>query len=140
MSPVATGKITVFNTTDQHIILILNGNPLPDDGTSDMVGFGRGLSHAAYGNEGYAPSSLIIPRSNATSINDPVFAMQNTLQVSFQGVVDTYKIGVNLAPPSDGSLNYSPSNHNLAMYIFYGYLILVDLVTNTLLYNSKPSS
>ena len=140
MSPVATGKVIVFNTTNQHLMLILNGNPLPDDGTEKMVDFGRGMSAAANNDEGHKPSRLIIPRSNATAISDPVFAMQNTLQVGFQGVIDSYKIGISLVPPPDGSTMYSPSNNNLIMYIFYGYLILIDAVTNTLLYNDKPSS
>jgi hypothetical protein len=138
VSPVATGKVFVFNTTNQQVGLILNGNPLPDD-ASDAANYGRGLARAADGNGSYMPSRLAIPRSNATSINDPVFAQQNTLQVSFQGVINNYQINVSLAPPSGSSATYSPSNNDLLLYIFYGYVILVDSVNNALLFNNQSS-
>lgn len=138
MSPVATGRVFVFNTTNQQIGLILNGNPLPDD-LSDATNYGRGLAPAGNGAENYLPSGITIPRSNATSITDPVFAQQNTLQVSFQGVLNTYQLNISLAPQSGSTAIYAPSNNDLLLYIFYGYVILVDSANNAILFNS-PSS
>jgi len=138
VSPVATGKVFVFNTTNQQIGVVLNGNPLPDD-VSDAANYARGLARAADDNENYMPSRLVIPRSNATSINDPVFAQQNILQISFQGVLNHYQINVSLAPQSGSSAMYSPSNNDLLLYIFYGFVILVDSVNNAILFNNESS-
>lgn len=138
MSPVATGKVFVFNTTNQHITVLLNGNPLPDDG-SDSPETGRGMPPAALLDETLTLSRLTVPRSNATTIYDPVFAQQNTLQVNFQGVIDTYQISVAIAPPPGDVFNFSSSNNDLLLYIFYGYVLLLDTVNNRILFGGKPT-
>lgn len=125
MSPIATGNVYIFNTTGQHITLILNSNPV-FTATNDVP------PAAPSREENYAPSAIIVPRSNATQIYDPVFAQSNTLHVMFQGVLNRY---------DDLQLNLvtSPSNNDLVLYIYYGYLLLVDTVSNQILYNKPPS-
>ena len=113
----AKGVVYVFNTTSLKIRVTLNGNPLEKIEPAGADG---------------APSSLTVPRSDATSIDDPVFAQQNTLQVMFSGSSNNYS-AVGIDP-----VQYS-TNKNLALYLFYGYLVLVDLSTNSIISNQSPS-
>jgi hypothetical protein len=113
----AKGVVYVFNTTSLRIRVTLNGNPLEK---IDPAGEDR------------APTSLTVPRSDATSIDDPVFAQQNTLQVMFSGSSNNYPT-LNINP-----VQYS-TNKNLALYLFYGYMVLVDLSTNSIIVNQKPA-
>ena len=112
----AKGVVYVFNTTSLRIRVTLNGNPLEkiDPAGSDGT-----------------PSALPVPRSDATEIDDPVFAGTNTLQVMFSGSSNSY-----------GTLKIDPvqysTNKNLALYLFYGYLVLVDLSTNVIVQQMAP--
>jgi hypothetical protein len=112
----AKGVVYVFNTTSLKIRVTLNGNPLEK------------IEPA--GSEG-APSALPVPRSDATQIDDPVFAVTNSLQVMFSGSSNSYGT-VKIDP-----VQYS-TNKNLALYIFYGYLVLVDLSTNSIIQQLAP--
>ena len=113
----AKGVVYVFNTTSHRIRVTLNGNPLEkiDPAGSDGT-----------------PSALPVPRSDATSIDDPVFAATNTLQIMFSGSSNNYS-AVNIDP-----VQYS-TNKNLALYLFYGYMVLVDLSTNSIISSQKPA-
>jgi hypothetical protein len=106
----AKGVVYVFNTTSLGITVTLNGNALKDIDPAGSDG---------------TPSALPVPRSDATSIGDPVFAGTNSLQVMFSGIPNIY-----------GTLKIDPvqysTNKNLALYLFYGYLVLVDLSTNAI--------
>ena len=113
----AKGVVYVFNTTSIKIRVTLNGNPLEKIEPAGADG---------------TPSSLTVPRSDATSIDDPVFAQQNTLQVMFSGSSNNYPA------ISIDAVQYS-TNKNLALYLFYGYLVLVDLSTNSIISNQSPS-
>ena len=114
----AKGVVYVFNTTSLQIRVTLNGNPLPkiDPAGSDGT-----------------PSVLHVPRSDATSIDDPVFAATNTLQVMFSGSSNSYS-AVNIDP-----VQYS-TNKNLALYLFHGHLVLADLSTNSIIQKLDPDS
>ena len=112
----AKGVVYVFNTTSLRIRVTLNGNPLEkiDPAGSDGT-----------------PSALPVPRSDATTIDDPVFAGTNSLQVMFSGSSNSY-----------GTLKIDPvqysTNKNLGLYLFYGYLVLVDLSTNVIVQQMAP--
>jgi hypothetical protein len=116
----ATGQVYVFNTTSVSIKLTLNGNQLPS------------LGRAAGGDGGYTPVSMSVPRSDATSIDDPVFAQTNTLTVKFPGTSNNYST-VNIDPVS-----YS-TNKDLLLYIFYGHMVLVDSTSSAIIVNQAPS-
>jgi hypothetical protein len=112
----AKGVVYVFNTTSLRIRVTLNGNPLEKIDPAGPDG---------------TPSALPVPRSDATSIDDPVFAATNSLQVMFSGSSNSY-----------GTLKIDPvqysTNKNLALYLFYGYLVLVDLSTNIIIQGTAP--
>ena len=116
----ATGKVYLFNTTNQKIRVTLNGNPLAS------------LPPAGDASESYAPSYMIVPRSNATSIDDPVFAATNTMMVMFSGYSSNY------ASVSINPVQYS-TNKDLLLYVFYSYMVLVDSTTNMIIINQAPS-
>ena len=118
MSPVATGKVYVVNTTNQLMSLILNNTALSD------------LGPAGGEEQGYAPTSISVPRSNANRIYDPVFAEDNFFQVMFHGVLNSYQIKI--------PLEQYPSNNDLWLYVFYNYLVLSDSVTNAIIFGSAP--
>ncbi len=118
MSPVATGSVYIVNTTNQLVTLVLNYNALPD------LGPAHGSEHH------YAPTVLSVPRSNANRISDPVFAEENTFDVMFAGVRNSYKIII--------ELEQYPSNGDLLLYIFYNYLVLSDRNTNNVIINTAP--
>jgi len=113
----AKGVVYVFNTTSLRIRVTLNGNPLQK---IDPAG------------ENGTPKALKVPRSDATEIDDPVFAGTNTLQVMFSGSSNNYS-AVGIDP-----VQYS-TNKNLALYLFYGYMVLVDLSTNSIISSQKPA-
>lgn len=114
----AKGVVYVFNTTSLKIRVTLNGNPLDKMEPASQDG---------------APSVMPVPRSDATSIDDPVFAGTNSLQVMFSGSSNNYPT-VKIDP-----VQYS-TNKNLALYLFYGYLVLVDLSTNAIISQQSPPS
>ena len=116
----AEGNVYLFNTTNQKIRVTLNDNPLPPIPPAPGEG----------GN--YQASYIIVERSDATSIDDPVFAQNNTMMIMFPGVSNHYStVSVNPATSS--------SNNDLLLYIFYGSIVLVDAVTNTVLLNTHSS-
>jgi hypothetical protein len=115
-----TGQVYLFNTTNLKIIVTLNGNALPS------------LAPAGGAGESYAPPSMTVPRSDATSIDDPVFAKTNTMSVMFSGSFNNYN-SVVIDP-----VMYS-TNKDLLLYIFYDYIVLVDSTTNMIITNQAPS-
>jgi hypothetical protein len=116
----ATGQVHIFNTSNVPITLTLNGNQLSV------------LSEDAGQGSNYAPSSMAVPRSDATKISDPVFAEQNTLAVKFPGTTNNY-------PSVDISPMQFPTNRDLLLYIFYGYMVLVDASTSMMIINQAPA-
>ena len=104
----ATGKVRIFNTTNLRIRVTLNGNPLDKIDPCEADG---------------TPSALLVPRSDASSIDDPVFATTNDFTVMFPGSSNAYS-GVKIDP-----VQYS-TNKDLALYIFYKLAVLIDLSTN----------
>jgi len=114
-----TGKVYLFNTTNLRIRVFLNDNALPP------------LAPAGNANESYAPSTMTVPRSDTTSVGDPVFATTNTMRVKFSGSSNTY-ISVNVDP------DQYPTNQDLLLYIFYDYMVLVG-TTNMIIINQAPS-
>ena len=117
--PAATGVVHVYNTTNQRITLVLNGDPLPP---LDPAG-GAATRHA--------PASLIVPRSNANRIPEAVFAESNTLAVMFQGILNNYKI--------DLDFKQFPSNNDLLLYVFYNYIVFCDSATNAIILGAAAS-
>ena len=113
----AKGVVYVFNTTSLKIRVTLNDNPLEKIEPAGPNG---------------TPSSMPVPRSDATSIDDPVFAATNTLRVMFPESSNRYS-AVNIDP-----VQYSTTK-NLALYLFYGHLVLVDLSTNSIISNQSSS-
>jgi hypothetical protein len=123
VSPAATGRVYIFNTTNQEIVPLLNSCPLEVE---------RGVIGRAGGpHEQYAAAHVSVPRSNASQIYEPVFAQSNTFQVLFQGLTNTYQIALDLKT--------SPSNNDLLLYIFYGYVVLFDSANNVVLLNQPAS-
>ncbi len=118
MSPAATGIVYVVNTTNQLTSLVLNNNALSE------------LGPAGGEEQGYAPNAITVARSNANRIYDPVFAEENLFQVMFHGVLNSYQIKI--------PLDRYPSNNDLLLYIFYKYLVVVDSVTNAIIFSSVP--
>jgi hypothetical protein len=119
VSPTATGVVYIFNTTNQRITLVLNGEPLPALG-------------AAAGKAGhYVPASYTVPRSNANQIPEAVFAEKNTLMVMFQGILNTYTINLDF--------KQYPSNNDLLLYIFYDYMLFCDSTTSAIILSTAPS-
>jgi hypothetical protein len=116
----ATGVVYVYNTTSVNIKLALNGNQLPT------------LPHAAGKDGSYAAASMTVPRSAATSIDDPVFAQTNTLTVKLPGMSNNYP-SVSIDP-----IGFA-TNKDLLLYIFYGYMVLVDASSSTIIFNQSPS-
>jgi hypothetical protein len=116
---VATGSVYIVNTTNQPVTLVLNYNALPD------LGPAQGSEHH------YAPSVFGVPRSNANRISDPVFAEENSFDVMFAGVRNTYQIII--------KLEQYPSNGDILLYIFYNYLVLSDRNTNNVIINTAPA-
>ena len=106
----AQGTVRIFNTTNLRITVTLNGNALHKIDPAQPDGM---------------PSILDVPRSDASSIDDPVFATTNNVMVMFAGSRNTYGT-VTIDP-----VQYS-TNKDLAFYIFYNLAILVDLSTNML--------
>jgi hypothetical protein len=99
--------------------LILNYNALPE------------LGPAGGEAEHYAPTSMSIPRSNANRISDPVFAEENSFDVMFSGVRNSYQLNI--------VLEQCPSTRDLLLHIFYNYIVLSDGVTNSIIFNSAPT-
>jgi hypothetical protein len=123
----ATGKVYMFNTTNQKIRVTLNDNPLPKIEPAAGKDSGEG------GEGSYRPAHIAVPRSDATSIDDPVFAQTNSISVMFSGYSNRYS-KVNINPIT------SSSNNDLLLYIFYGTMILVDAVTNTVISTLTPDT
>jgi hypothetical protein len=99
--------------------LILNYNALPE------------LGPAGGEDQHYAPTSMGIPRSNANRISDPVFAEENSFDVMFSGVRNSYQLNI--------VLEQYPSNRDLLLCIFYNNIVLSDCVTNTIIRNTAPT-
>jgi hypothetical protein len=119
VSPAATGVVHIFNTTNQRITLILNGEPLPP------------LDAAAGKEQHFAATSFSVPRSNANRIPEAVFAETNTFNVMFQGILNKYSLALDFTK--------YPSNNDLLVYIFYNYLMMVDGATNATIQSLPPS-
>ncbi len=116
MSPAATGFVCIVNTTNQLVTLILNHNALSE------------LGPAGGEAEHYAPSYISVARSNANRILDPVFAEENSFDVMFYGVRNSYQIKI--------ELERFPSNNDLLLHIFYKYIVVTDRVTNATVLNT----
>jgi len=119
VSPVATGTVYIVNTTNQLVMLTLNYSPLSE------------LGPAGGQEQHYAPTFVGVPRSNANRIPDPVFAEENSFDVMFYGVRNSYQIPI--------ELEKYPSNNDLMLYIFFNHVVLSDGITNTIIYNSPPA-
>jgi hypothetical protein len=115
-----TGRVQVFNTAAVGVKLTLNGNQL------------KSLPPAAGRDGNYAASSISVRRSDAVSIDDPVFAQQNSLTVRFPGTSNNYP-SVSIDPI------VSSTNNDLLLYIFYGYMLLVDGASNSIIVAQSPS-
>jgi hypothetical protein len=119
VSPAATGVVYIFNTTNQLITLVLNGDPLPS------------LDAAAGKEHHFAAASFSVPRSNANKIPEAVFAEENTLNVMFQGILNKYSLTLDFTK--------YPSNNDLLVFIFYNYLVLIDGATNAIIQSLPPA-
>lgn len=119
MSPAATGVVYIFNTTNQRVTLVLNGEPLPP------------LDPAA-GKEGnYAATTLDVARSNANKIPEAVFAAENTFHVLFQGLLNKYSLHLDFTK--------FPGNNDLLLFIFYNFLVFSDSRTNLTIQRLPPT-
>ena len=116
----ATGHVYVCNTTNVKIKVALNGNQLPS------------LPAAAGKDGNYAAASMAVPRSDATSIDDPVFAQTNSLRVMFPGMSNSYS-SVPINPVE------FPTKKDLLLYIFFGYMVLVDASSGSIVVRQSPS-
>jgi hypothetical protein len=119
VSPVATGSVYIVNTTNQLIALTLNYSALAE------------LGPAGGQEQHYEPTSISVRRTNANRIPDPVFAEENSLDVMFAGVRNSYLIGI--------ELERYPSNNDLLLHIFFNHVVLTDGITNTIIFNSPPA-
>ena len=121
----ATGKVYIYNTTNQAIKVELNDTDL------------EGRVPANSGSDGgYLPVSspeAVVDRSDANATPDSVFATNNTLEVKFPGTSNTYN-PVRIDPSS------YPLDTDLALYIFYKYIVLVSPTNNAIVYSGSPTS
>ena len=121
----ATGKVYIYNTTNQPVKVELNDTDL------------EGRIPANSGREnGYLPVShadAVVDRSDATSTPDAVFATNNTLEIKFSGTSNKYPT-VTISPGS-----YS-TDTDLVLYIFYNYIVLISPTNNALVLNSAPAT
>ncbi|MDT5296608.1 MAG: hypothetical protein QOJ76_3488 [Acidobacteriota bacterium] len=117
----ATGKVYIFNTTNQDIKVELNDEDL-DERLAPNAGTGS-----------YAPTLAIVMRSDASTTTDAVFAGSNTMEIRFAGTRQQYA-NIKIDPGA------YPTNTDLVLYIFYSYLVLASTVNNTLIFSATPSS
>jgi hypothetical protein len=121
----ATGKVYIYNTTNQAVKVELND--------TDLDGRIQGNS----GSDGrYLPGSspdAVVPRSDASSTTDAAFATNNVLEIKFSGTSNKYP-AVNIDP---GSFSI---DIDLVLYIFYNHIVLVSPVNNVIIYNGGPAS
>jgi hypothetical protein len=118
----ATGKVYIFNTTNQSITLDLNTT-----GLNQPLGPNTGQAHS------YAPTMTSVMRSDSTGTTDAVFAATNSLMVKFEGTNQTY-------PAIPISPGVYPTNTDLVLYIFYSYALLVSTINNVLVFSGSPTS
>jgi hypothetical protein len=112
----ATGKVYIFNTTNQPIKVELNDEDLDErlDANAGQAG-------------SYAPTFADVMRSDATSTTDAVFAGTNTMEFRFSGTSKKYK-DIVIDPGA------YPTNTDLVLYIFYNSIVLVSTINNALIF------
>ena len=120
----ATGKVYIYNTTNQAIKVELNDTDL------------EGRIPPNNGREGeYLPvpsPDAVVDRSDASSTPDAVFATTNTLEVKFSGSSNKYPIEID-----PGSFS---TDIDLVLYIFYKHIVLVSTRNNAISYSGGPAS
>jgi hypothetical protein len=119
-----TGKVYIYNTTNQVVKVELNDTDLD----------GRVPSNSGSGG-GYLPVSspdAVVPRSDASSTPDAVFAATNTLEIKFSGKSNKYTLGIDPG-------RY-PTALDLVLYIFDGHIALVSAMDNAVIYGGGPTS
>jgi hypothetical protein len=128
----ATGKVYIFNTTNQSIRLELNDTEmdykLPPRGGQDV-----GYIPTNSIEEGGQSSFITLPRSDASSTSDAVFAATNTLELKFSGTSNVYK------PVAIDPASYS-TDTDLVLYIFNKYVVIASPTNNAIVFQSAPTS
>jgi len=120
----ATGKVYIYNTTNQAVKVELNDTDLE----------GRIPANSG-GDGGYLPvqsAEAVVPRNDASSTPDAVFATNNTLELKFAGTSNKYS-SIKIDPGS------YPTNTDLVLYVFYNYIVLISPTNNTIVYSGGPS-
>ena len=121
----ATGKVYIYNTTNQAVKVELNDTDLE----------GRVPSNSG-SDGGYLPVSspdAVVTRSDASSTPDAVFATTNTLEIKFAGKSNQkYTLGID----PDSYLTAL----DLVLYIFDEHIVLVSTSNNAVIYSGGPTS
>ena len=122
MSAIATGRVFIYNTTNQRVQLQLNEEALPS------------IDPAVRQDGNYPPKFTIAERDEATSTPDNRFAQtDNVLRVRIPGKQRTY------GPIDIDPENY-PTDINLVLYIFSKYIILAATNNNNVIFQGAPNT
>jgi hypothetical protein len=117
----ASGRVFIYNTTNQRIQLQLNEESL------DSI-------DAAGGGQPYTPKFTTAYRDDATSTPDNRFAQKdNFLRVKFPGKQRTYG-------PIDIDPESYPTDINLILYIFSKYIVLAATNSNDVIFQGTPNT
>lgn len=117
----ATGQVYIYNTTNTNVKVEVNGEDI------------EGNPVLAASGSPYAPgTTTAVPRSDALSTTDAVFATNNTMEVKFPGTNNTY-----------ATFKIDPgtyqTNTDLVLYIFFNYVIICSPVNNALALSAAPT-
>lgn len=119
-----TGKVYIYNTTNQAVKVELNDTDLE----------GRVPSNSG-SDGGYLPvpsPDAVVDRSDVSSTPDAVFATTNTLEIKFAGKSNKYTLGID------------PGSYltalDLVLYIFDEHIVLVSTRNNAVIYSGGPTS
>ena len=121
----ATGKVYIYNTTNQDVQMELN--------QTDLVGRLPANSGASGGYLPVPSPNAVADRSDASSTPDSVFATTNKLEFVFAGTSNTYS-PVKIDP------GFYPTNTDLILYVYYNYIVLISPANNAIVYSGAPTS
>ena len=121
----ATGSVYIFNTTNQAVKVELNDTDL-----DDRIPARSGKNEEP--EPSYVPAQVRVPRSDASSTPDAVFATTNKLEIKHSGVSHVYPT-VRIDPGS------YPTDTDLVLYIFYNGIVIASTDNNVIIYSGMPA-
>ena len=126
----ATGKVYIFNTTNQSVRIELNDTDM-DYKLPPNAGRDNGYMpvNTVPGTDGN-PTLISLPRMDATQTTDAAFAATNTMEIKFSGKSLKYN-NIQIDPGS------YPTDTDLVLYIFGTYSLLISPTNNTIVYNQQ---